>query len=260
MKMATVSVERTARVARAGVATTGVPTREVMANIVSRVYACVVMGSPPDRALLYLRTHLAEGRICRPLIGQSAWTIGFGSASAISVRGSGSVFADRIHPGAAADRNCANDFQNVAVGPREPHTRSLGEGSRPRYRHDVRRRGAGDAAQARRDRQGGQPRVLQVRQDRSLVEGLHRASRGVDPAAAPRRGGGPAVPHGRRRRRGRGRRPGETRVGGEEEVQPQTEVHGASSALRPTPRPTLAETPLFRSASRVAPLPPPDAR
>lgn len=37
LKMATVSVERTARVARAGVATTGVPTREVMANIVSRV-------------------------------------------------------------------------------------------------------------------------------------------------------------------------------------------------------------------------------
>lgn len=221
-------------------------------------------GVTRDRAILDLRNHLAEGRICRPLIGQSAWPMGLGLRprfrSADRDRSARNFSPIASIPGAAADRDCANDFQNVAVGRREPHTRSRGEGSRPRYRHDVRRRGAGDAAQARRDRQGGQPRVLQVRQDRSLVEGLHRASRGVDPAAAPRRGGGPAVPHGRRRRRGRGRRPGETRVGGEEEVQPQTEVHGASSALRPTPRPTLAETPLFRSASRVAPLPPPDAR
>ena len=59
LAMATVLVERTARVARAGAATTGVPTREVMANIVSRVYACVVMGSRAiAQSLPDLRTHL----------------------------------------------------------------------------------------------------------------------------------------------------------------------------------------------------------
>ena len=57
-KAATVFVERTARVAL-GAATTGVPTREVMANIFGRTgRRCVYLNDPPmaDRTGQYRRT------------------------------------------------------------------------------------------------------------------------------------------------------------------------------------------------------------